>query len=105
VSARATIGLRTAARNAEVWKTKGYHLARGGRIEEALQCFNRAIEWRPSCAKALKNRSRCLDELGLRIEAAEPYRQFLSLAEGDPEWAGKLQWVRGRLDELEAMES
>ncbi|MCK5561480.1 MAG: tetratricopeptide repeat protein, partial [Thermoplasmata archaeon] len=48
------------------WHNKGFTLSELGRIEKALECYNRALEINPNYKAAQNNRQRCLKLLNLR---------------------------------------
>jgi tetratricopeptide (TPR) repeat protein len=53
------------------WNNKGVALEALGRHEEAIRCFQKAIEIEPSYATAWKNKGMALKSLGHESEAKE----------------------------------
>ncbi len=49
--------------HAEVWVSKGLALAKSGRLQDALECFDRASELRPDLAQAWSFKGTVLVEL------------------------------------------
>ncbi len=91
---------------AEEWVKKGIELGELGRLEEALEAYNKATELDPQLAEAWYNKGVALDELGRLEEALEAYNKATEI---DPQLAkawynkGVALYKLGRLEEeLEA---
>jgi tetratricopeptide (TPR) repeat protein len=68
------------------WYQKGIDLQRQhGKFEEALQCFDRAIEMEKDNAGAWKRKGICLKELGRYEEALQCFDQAIFFDQKDPE--------------------
>ena len=75
------------------WHVKGYSLAFGlGRREEALECYDKAIEIDPKDAATLFNKGLVLGRLDRHEEAVECYDKALEI---DPKDVATLYW-KGR---------
>jgi tetratricopeptide (TPR) repeat protein len=67
---------------------KGVALARDlGKYEEAIQCFDKAIELDPNYAIAWSNKGNALDELGMHNEAIQAFDEAIRI---EPNYA--LAW-------------
>ncbi len=57
--------------DAYAWNNKGVALSALGRHEEAIRCFDKAIEIQPEYTTAWKNKGVALQALGRETEAKE----------------------------------
>lgn len=67
---------------AETWYNKGEALYEKERREEAIECYNKALELSPRSATALISKGHCLSELGRLEEALRCYEEGLRLTPG-----------------------
>ena len=77
-------------------------LERLGRHEEALQCYNKAIELNPNYDAAWNNKGNTLENLGRREEALQCYNKAIELNHHHPDaWRNKgvALWKLGRREE------
>jgi tetratricopeptide (TPR) repeat protein len=75
---------------------KGLLLARLGRLEESVTCYNRALDIDPNSASALFNEAVALDDLEREGEARDMYRRFLRIRPDHP-MAG---YAKSRLENI-----
>ncbi|NLA38882.1 MAG: tetratricopeptide repeat protein, partial [Methanomicrobiales archaeon] len=61
----------TAPKSADAWNNKGLALRKLGRYDEAIQCYDRALEIDPKNAKAWSSKSYALWNLGRNAEAIQ----------------------------------
>jgi len=66
-------------KKAEEWINEGVKLAEQGKFEEALKCFERALEIDPKDAAAWYNKGNALYDLGRYEEAIECYDRALEI--------------------------
>jgi len=85
--------------SAAAWGNKGNCLYTLGRYPEALIALNRALDIDPLNESAWLNKALVEERLGLRAEAATSYRTFIDLK--PVQYAGHVDYARGRLAELE----
>jgi len=78
------------------WINKGFSLRSLGRPEEAILCFDKALELDKSYVCAWYDKARVEDQLGHSTEAAASYREFLALATGQ-EYAKEIECASKRL--------
>jgi tetratricopeptide (TPR) repeat protein len=72
------MAINLAPRNAEAWHGKGVALESLNRHDEALFCFNKALEIEPYHAKALMNKGVSLKRLGRLQEALECFEKVIA---------------------------
>jgi len=86
-------------RNADAWNNKGNSLNNLSRYEEAIFCFDKALELDPRCILAWFSKALTDDMLSHGREATLSYKQFLAL---DPaqEYAEQIDTAHQRLREL-----
>jgi len=60
------------------WASKGHDLYALGRYEEAIQCYDKALQIKPNFAGAWSNRGVTLDEIGQFEEAIKSYDKALA---------------------------
>ena len=63
----------------EYWYKKGIEVGNKGNHEEALECFNKAIEIEPTFIDAWFYKTLALRNLGKHEEAAECFKKVLAL--------------------------
>ena len=73
----------TNSTNAETIFTKGLSLANEGKISEALEAFNKAIELKPDYADAWYNKGVALAALGFHEKALEAYEKAIEINPDD----------------------
>lgn len=66
------------------WNNKGASLATLGRFEEALSCFDKALEIDPQSASTWANRGNTLNSLGRYEDAAHSIDKAIELGANDP---------------------
>jgi len=86
------------AQNANQWYIKGKQLCDLEDYEEAIRCFENALQLEPQYAFAWREKALCEDNLGLALDAIQSYKQVLEFADDEP---GLLQSTVARLAELE----
>jgi len=69
---------------ADAWHNKGVVLINLARYEEAIACFERAIELKPDYADAWHNKGVALDALGRQKEARAAYKRARAPGEDKP---------------------
>ena len=67
------------SKTAEEWFNEGYDLYNQGRYEEAIECYNKALEIDPDYGDAWNNKGIVLDDLGRYEEAIECYNKALEI--------------------------
>ncbi len=67
------------ATNAYAWFALGYSFDEVGALEDALECYDRALVLEPDHEKALFNKANALDELGRTDSALSVYSQLLEI--------------------------
>ena len=65
------------------WNNKGIDLEDNEKYEEAIFCFNKALELDPEDAIVLNNKAFALEHMGLYEEAGECYNKAIELAPDD----------------------
>lgn len=80
------------------WGNKGVSLRSLGRFDEAIRCYDRALEINPQYAEAWFGKAFAEDNLGLRRDAAQSYRRFIKLAPAQN--AEHIRYAHQRLREL-----
>lgn len=70
---------RIDSRNAVVWTNKGLGLGNMGRFEEAIQCYDKALELDPRYATAWYNKGNNLNAMSRYEEAVFCYDKALEL--------------------------
>jgi tetratricopeptide (TPR) repeat protein len=68
---------QTICRDSEIWVVRGYGLHRLGNYEEAIVCFETAIEIQPTLANAWQGKGICLGELGESEAALQCFEQVI----------------------------
>jgi tetratricopeptide (TPR) repeat protein len=72
------------------WFNKGNSLAKLGRLAEAINCYDRALEINPQQAKTWRNKGAILPKLGRFAEAINCYDRVLEINPQDElTWLGK----------------
>jgi hypothetical protein len=71
--------VRANPRDGTAWSTLGVVLRRTGRVEEALICYHRGLEYEPGNAGIWSNLGNLLTELGRHTEADEAHARALRL--------------------------
>ncbi len=72
------------------WAIKGFSLDSLGRFEEAIDCYDKALEIDPKCAIAWNNKGRTLESLGHFDESIKCYSKALEInPQYDEAWYGK----------------
>jgi serine/threonine protein kinase len=72
------------------WSNKGASLANLGRFEEAMKCYDKALEIDPQCVGAWVGRGIGLDDIGRLVEAVECYDKALKINPNDAvAWCNK----------------
>jgi len=77
------MGFRDRFRNANSWYKKGVELTQKSRYEEALECFDKAIELEPKSEIAWNTRGLLLERLGRYSEAVASFDEAIKF---DPEF-------------------
>ncbi|GAF86109.1 unnamed protein product [marine sediment metagenome] len=67
----------------KVWVHKGIALGRLGKSEEAIKCFDNAIEINPDYEEAWYNKGVALNYLGKSGEAIKCYNKALNIKRSD----------------------
>lgn len=76
--------------NAKAWSNRGVALSKLGKVEEALESFERALELDPNDPEIWYNRGVAMDKLGRIEEALESFEVSTILNSNDPEvWCNK----------------
>jgi len=75
------LGSAPVLENADYWISLGLELAKAGRLQEAIECFNKALEINPRESVAWFNKGRALGELGRYDKAIECYDAALKINE------------------------
>jgi len=83
---------------AEEWFDKGVKLSDLGKYQEAVACYDRAIDINPGFTNALYNKGAAEDKIGKGQDAVLSYKRFLDLA--PPEDTKHIEYARRRLREL-----
>ncbi len=73
---------RNEQKNAEVWNNEGVALYKLGKPEEAITCYDKALEIDTSCAQAWHNKGLAIRELGKPEEAITYYNKALEINPG-----------------------
>ncbi len=85
---------------AEQWINRGSSLANLGRYDEAIKCYDKALEINPQHVMAWLRKGVAADSLGLERNAAAAYRKFIEIAPAS-EYAKGIELARQRLRTLE----
>jgi len=80
-------------------QNKGSSLQNPGRNEEAIHCYNKAVELDPRAVAAWIGKAVAKDELSQWREAAHSYQRFLALAPAQ-QYGTRIGIARKRLREL-----
>ena len=86
------------ALDANHWYIEGKQLCDLEDYEEAIRCFENALQLEPQYAYAWHEKALCEDNLGLTFDAIHSYEQVLEFADDEP---GLIQSAVARLAELE----
>lgn len=81
------------------WCLKGDSQSIFGHFDEAVKCYDKALEINPQNADAWLNKGSAQDQLGLRDAVIHSYRVFIKVAPA--QLAETIELVRQRLRELE----
>ena len=89
------------AQNANQWYIKGKQLCDLEDYEEAIRCFENALQLEPQYAFAWREKALCEDNLGLALDAIQSYKQVLEFADDEPGLlqstvARRLNWKKMR---------
>lgn len=82
------------------WRNKGHELYSLGRFEEALTCYNNALDIDQDDGKAWLNKGQCEDLLGRKFDAAKSFRIFLKVM--TDESIAEAKSIKERLQELDS---
>jgi len=78
------------AHDAERWYNKGYDLGELGKYEEAIKCYEKAIEIDPNYAKAWLGKAHALGELGKHEESIKCFDKTIEIDPNDADtWSIK----------------
>ncbi|MEW6026061.1 MAG: tetratricopeptide repeat protein [Planctomycetota bacterium] len=89
-------------KDAAGWVNRGVLLSKSGLIDDALGCFDNALETDPNCTSALVNKAIIFDQLGMLEEELECYELCLKISPDDNTFLfnkASLLSQLGRLDE------
>ncbi|HBR21503.1 MAG TPA: hypothetical protein DD713_02885 [Nitrospiraceae bacterium] len=84
-------------KDAETWYEKGTSLDILGKPQEAIACYNKALEINPRHAGAWFWKAIAEDEIGLNQDAIFSYRRFIELAPTQDAEQSEIEYARQRL--------
>lgn len=99
--APATLLVKRRSKGADYWNEKGNSLYRRGKYEEALKCYEKALEIDSKFAKAWNNRGYVLAKMGRKEEAVKCYQEALKI---DPNYFTALKNLGDSLYDLGRVE-
>jgi len=85
-----------APRDFSILNACGLCLARMDRLEEAIQCFDQALEIEPGFGPAWFNRGWALEQTGETAKAAQAYEKAAELNPENPQAWANLAWLAAR---------
>ena len=85
----------------EAWVNKGAVLCDLDRSEEAIACYNKALEINPRYAKLWYNKGVALIALGRPKEAISAFQQFIECA--PPQYASDVEKIEELIQQLKEM--
>jgi hypothetical protein len=86
---------------AEFWYKKGIELHENGKYQDAISCYDKAIEINPKFAKAWYNKGVTLHKLGKYSEARNSFENFIKYAK--PEDKDEVKKVKKIINEIKGL--
>jgi tetratricopeptide (TPR) repeat protein len=81
-----------------VWLNKGSVLTNLGKPQEALGCYDTALEIRPGYVDAWFSKGVALEKLGKTKEAVQYFQKFIDLA--PPHYASRVEHVKEMMNQM-----